>query len=268
MTSSPTEQPAPVPVGISRLQGRRALVTGGGSGIGLASALRLAAEGASVAVVDLRKELAVKVANQIVAAGGSAVGLEADVGDEAAVLAAVAAAAAELDGLDTVVACAGILHIVPTHEMTLNTWELILRVNLTGAFLTVRHALPFLLDAGGGSIVTIGSVASVVAGGYASCYDASKSGLLGFTRAVGVEYADRGIRANCILPGHVATNLKAHSGETMGTRGLSGVARVTAPMTRRADPSELAAVVAFLCSDDSSFMTGSAVAADGGFTSV
>jgi 3-oxoacyl-[acyl-carrier protein] reductase len=196
------------------------------------------------------------------------VDLVADVGEEEAIGAAVASAVARFGGLDTVVACAGIVDAVATHEMTLKAWDLVLRVNLTGAFLTVRHALPYLLEAGSGSIVTVGSVASVVAGGYSSCYDASKSGLLGFTRAVGVEYAERGIRANCVLPGHVATNLKAHSGQATGTGEMSGVARVTPPMSRRADPSELAAVVAFLCSTDSSFITGAAVAADGGFTAV
>lgn len=190
--------------------------------------------------------------------------LKADVSDAPSIAHAVTRAAGELGGLDTIVACAGVLHSEPTHGMSLDVWELVLRVNLTGTFLTVRYGLPHLLEAGGGSIVTIGSVASVVAGGYASCYDASKSGVLGFTRAVAVEYADRGVRANCLCPGHVATKLKAHSGEAIARLGSTSepvpvAGRVSVPASRPADPDEVAAVVAFLCSDDSSFMTGGAV---------
>ncbi len=252
----------------SRLSGRRALVTGGGSGIGRATALRLAAEGASVAVVDVRGRLAEEVVSLVTAAQGQAVGLAGDVSDEHAVRDVVARVVASLGGIDIVVAAAGILHAEPTHTMDLDIWDRVLRVNLTGTFLTVKHTLPSLLAAGGGAVVTIGSIASVVAGGYASCYDASKSGVLGFTRAVAAEYADQAVRANCLCPGHVATSLKSNSAETMGSIGSAIKDRVAAPLARRADPAEVAAVVAFLCSDDSSFMTGTAVMVDGGFTAV
>ena len=251
-----------------RLQRRRAFVTGGGSGIGLASAWRLAAEGAFVAVTDRDGDAARAAAEGIARAGGRAAGLVADVTDERSVANAVARAAEIAGGLDTVVACAGLLHATPTDELSLELWEVTLRVNLTGTFLAVRHCLPHLLDAGGGSIVTIGSVASLVAGGYASCYDASKGGVLQFTRALGAEYADRGIRANCVCPGAVTTNLKATSAAVVGASTFTPPSRVEAPMRRHADPAELAAVVAFLCADDSSFMTGSAVIVDGGFTAV
>jgi NAD(P)-dependent dehydrogenase (short-subunit alcohol dehydrogenase family) len=143
-----------------------------------------------------------------------------------------------------------------------------LRVNLTGTFLPVRECLPHLLEAGGGSVVTIGSAASLIAGGYASSYDAAKGGVLAFTRAIGAEYADRGIRANCICPGRVATNLKATSADALGPPSLAPARRVQAPMERAADAAELAAVVAFLCAADSSFMTASAVVVDGGLTAV
>ncbi|MDT3446907.1 MULTISPECIES: SDR family NAD(P)-dependent oxidoreductase [unclassified Pseudofrankia] len=252
----------------ARLVGRRVLVTGGGSGIGRASVLRLAAEGAAVAVTDLRAESAEAAAEEVARGGGHAVGLPADVADEQSVAAAVRAAAGQFGGLDTVVACAGLLHSAATHETSLDLWEFMLRVNLTGTFLTVKHCLPHLLTAGGGSIVTVGSVASLVAGGWASCYDASKGGVLQFTRAVGAEYADRGIRANCVCPGHIGTNLRAHSTAAVGPPATPPVSRVTAPMNRRADPAEVAGVIAFLCSDDSSFMTSSAVMVDGGFTAV
>lgn len=256
----------------SRLRGRRAFVTGAGSGIGQACALRLAAEGAAVAVADVRADLAKEVAERITSNDGRAAAFTNDVSDEASTAAVVADAASQLGGLDTVVACAGILHAAMTHEMTLEQWQLVIGVNLTGTFLPVKHALPHLLQAGGGSIVTIGSIASVVAGGYAPAYDASKAGVVALTRAVAVQYADRGIRANCVCPGHVATGLKSHSAETMAsvaTRQASAPAqRVQVPMGRRGEPSEIAAVVAFLCSDDSSFMTGATVMVDGGYTIV
>jgi NAD(P)-dependent dehydrogenase (short-subunit alcohol dehydrogenase family) len=237
----------------------RAVVTGGGSGIGLATARRLAGDGAAVAAVDIRFDED--------AARFPVLAIPGDVGDETSIAEAVNRAASQLGGLDAVVACAGVVHAQATHELRLDDWERLLRVNLTGTFLAVKHALPHLLAAGGGSIVTIGSIASVVAGGYAASYDASKSGVLGFTRAVAVEYADRGIRANCVCPGHVATELKAHSAESTGLGG-SVAGRVAVPMPRRADPGEVANVIAFLCSDESSFMTGATLMVDGGFTAV
>jgi NAD(P)-dependent dehydrogenase (short-subunit alcohol dehydrogenase family) len=251
-----------------RLTGRRALVTGAGSGIGRACALRLAREGAVVAVVDLRSSLASETRDAITREGGSAIAVEADVSSETSVALAVTRLVEELGGLDTIVTAAGILQSAATHEMALSLWERMLAVNLTGTFLPVKHGLPHLLDNGGGAIVTIGSVASVVAGGWASSYDASKGGVLQFTRAVGAEYADRGIRANCVCPGAVTTNLRAHSVESLGAPETPSASRVQAPMSRHADPAEIAGAVAFLCSDDSSFMTSSVLMVDGGFTAV
>ena len=257
----------------ARLAGRRAFVSGAGSGIGSAVALRLAAEGAAVAVADVRGELAESVAGMIVAAGGSALAVKVDVADEPSVVGAIKTAVDELGGLDCLATCAGILHAGPTHELDLALWELTLRVNLTGTFLVLRHGIPHLLDAGGGSIVTIGSVASLVAGGWSSSYDASKGGVLQLTRALAVEYAEHGIRANCVCPGAVTTNLKANSEDTVGPRAGTGARpsppkRVQVPIGRHADPAEIAAVVAFLCSDDASFLTGAAVPVDGGHTAV
>ena len=249
-----------------RLAGRRVFVTGAGSGIGRACAQRLAAEGAFVVVSDRDGDAARATLDRIAAV--NALALVADVADEGSVAQAVAAGAEAAGGLDAVVTCAGVLQSAATHETSLDLWDLVLRVNLTGTFVAVRQCLPHLLAAGGGAVVTIGSVASVVAGGYAACYDASKGGVLQFTRAVAAEYAERGVRANCVCPGGVKTGLKATSAQVTGPLQSPNEKWADAPMGRYADPAELAAVVAFLCSDDSSFMTGAAVMVDGGLTAV
>lgn len=246
-------------------------MTGGGSGIGAATVRRLAAEGAAVAVLDVRTKAAEEVAAAVRAAGGSADAITCDVADPASVADAVEVAAATLGGLDAVVPAAGIARAGITHELSLEEWELTLRVNLTGVFLTLRAAIPHLLAAGGGSIVTVGSVASLVAAGQAASYDASKGGVLQLTRAVAAEYADRSIRASCVCPGVVRTGLGANTKALHGrSPGPSiGIAdRMPIPMDRAADPDELAGVIAFLVSDDASFVTGAAIAADGGYTAI
>ncbi len=246
-------------------------MTGAGSGIGAASARRLVAEGASVAALDIRPEAATATIHDTVAGDGAqTIALRVDVADEASVAAAVAATVAGLGGLDTVVASAGVVLAGPTDSLALEEWEAVIRINLTGTFLTLKYALPHLCASGRGAIVTIGSVASMVAAGRASSYDASKGGVLQLTRAVAVEYADRGVRANCVCPGVTATSLAATSQSITGKGQPTEPPplRVRVPMDRVADPDEIAAVAAFLCSDDASFVTGAAIAADGGYTAV
>ena len=255
-----------------QLAGRRALVTGAGSGIGAACVRQLTDQGAAVAALDVRSGAAEEVVAPLRASGGRVAAIQCDVGDEAAVSAAAQAAAAALGGLDTVVAAAGIAPPSRTHEISLEQWENVIRINLTGVFLTIRHTLGLLIEAGSGSIVTIGSVASLVAAGTSSVYDASKGGVLQLTRAIAAEYADEGIRANCVCPGVVATGLRANSetihGPVTSVVEAPTAERIRRPIARRADPHEIASVVAFLCSDAASFMTGAAVPVDGGYTSV
>lgn len=250
-------------------------MTGGGSGIGRACALAIAAQGGTVAVADIRDQRAAEVAQEIRQQGGSALALGVDVGEETAVADAVEQCQREFGGLDAVVANAGIVTVGAVHELTLADWELVLRVNLTGTFLTLKHTLPLLIEGGGGSIVTMGSVSSVVvgAGGSAASYKAAKGGVLQLTRSVAVEYASDGIRANCVCPGFVATDIANHAKElqpvttTRSTRPRPDIV-TRPPISRAADPGEIAGVVVFLLSDEASFMTGSAVMADGGYTAI
>jgi len=254
---------------LRRLEMRRAIVTGAASGIGLACVRRLLAEGASVVASDARRD-ALDAALADLEPRPHA--LTCDVGSREDVEKAMTSVVRLLGGLDVVVSCAGIVRTEPTHAMSLEQWDSVIRINLTGTFLVIKHAIPHLRAAGGGSIVTIGSVGSIVAAGRCSAYDASKGGVLQLTRAVAVEYVDEGIRANCVLPGVVRTSLAATSAQLHGPMDTqttrSPALRLRIPMDRAAEPDEIAAVVAFLASDDASFITGTAMPADGGYTAI
>jgi NAD(P)-dependent dehydrogenase (short-subunit alcohol dehydrogenase family) len=254
------------------LGGRRAVVTGAGSGIGRSIALRLAREGASVAVADVRGPAAEAVCAEILAEDGNAIALQCDVGDPADVSSTMVRASDALDGIDTLVACAGIAFPAHTHQTEIDEWDAIVRVNLTGVFLAVRHALPHMLAANSGAIVTIGSIASLVAAGNNSAYEASKGGVLMFTRAVAAEYAEQGIRANCICPGLIQTDLGKNTRTLLGDSPAEGrpliAERVQVPIAGRSSPEAIAAAAAYLCSDDASFITGIALPVDGGYTAI
>ena len=192
-----------------RLTGRRALVSGGGSGIGRAAALRLAREGAAIAVTDKRISLCEKTAEEIRSAGGEAISIACDVGSEQDVAEAVRQTVEAFGGLDSLFANAGTAGSGWIHDLELADWEYVLRVNLSGVFLCAKHCIPHMLSNGSGAVVTTGSIASVVvgAGGSAASYAASKGGVLQLTRQIAVDYGKQGIRANCVCPGAVKTSL-------------------------------------------------------------
>jgi NAD(P)-dependent dehydrogenase (short-subunit alcohol dehydrogenase family) len=254
------------------LAGRVALVTGGGSGIGEATCHTLAEAGAAVAVVDVRGEPARLVAERIAANGGRALALTADVSDEEAISAAVARATAELGGLNVVFANAGINGMqTPIDEMTLDEWNATLGPNLTGVFLTVKHSIPHLRAAGGGSIIMTASVNGNTLfslPGY-SAYSTSKAGVVAFMKMAALELARWEIRVNAILPGAIQTNI----GERTYRRNLDRVdygfrqpAKWPPLRGESAQPSEVADLVLFLASDASRYITGADVLIDAAYT--
>lgn len=243
------------PDGGADLAGHRAIVTGGGAGIGAATARRLAARGALVAVLDRVADAASAVADEI---GG--VAITVDVSDPTATTEAVAAAAAALGGLTDVVANAGVGINKPLHRYRDEEWALVVGVNLNGTFHTLRAAIPLLLDAGGGSIVTIASLnASRPLQGEAP-YSAAKAGIVNLTRTAALEYAPT-IRANCVSPGMIATALTA---VITDDPDFTAVAEEGTPLRRIGTADEVAEVVAFLCSDGAAYITGQELVVDGG----
>jgi NAD(P)-dependent dehydrogenase (short-subunit alcohol dehydrogenase family) len=252
----------------AKLTDKVALVTGGGSGIGEGACHALARAGASVAVVDVRDQPARAVADRIQADGGRALALVADVGDEQQMRRAIAQTVEAFGGLHVVFANAGINGMqCPIEEMTLDEWQATINTNLTGTFLAVKHSIPHLRAAGGGSIIVTSSInGSRLFGlpGYA-CYSTSKAGQVTFTKMAAIELARWGIRVNVILPGGVRTNIaeRTHRRNLEPvTYGISMPASWPPLHGRPASPDEIANLVVFLASDDSSYMTGAEIVID------
>jgi NAD(P)-dependent dehydrogenase (short-subunit alcohol dehydrogenase family) len=241
------------------------VVTGGGSGIGRATAEQAAREGAAVAVVDRAAENAEETAATVVAAGGRAIAYPCDVGDDAAVAETVARAGRDLGRVTGVVTAAGIFHgpdLQPAHLVTVDDFMHVLRVNLVGTFAVIKHALPMLID-GGGSIVTIASTAAIRGHGFGAGYSASKGGVDALTRLLAVQYGASGVRANCICPGGVDTPM---TGGTFATEEAIARAKKRVPIGRYAQASDIGDVAIFLLSDNARYVTGQTVPVDGGAT--
>ncbi|WP_418956667.1 SDR family NAD(P)-dependent oxidoreductase [Streptomyces tritici] len=258
---------------MNRYEGRRALITGGGSGIGQATVLRLLAEGGTVVAADV-SEAGLK---DTVAKAGEAAGrlttLVVDIADENSVRAGVAAAVEALGGLDVLVNAAGILRSSHTHETSLDAFERVVRVNLTGTFLVIREAIPALLRGHDAAVVNFSSTSAMFAHPYMAAYAASKGGVQSMTHALAAEYAKQGIRFTAVQPGSISSGMtdgSGASGQSAGP-GLPEDADMSlfmklAPALGQgfAGPETVAGVVAMLASEDGKFVTGTEVRIDGG----
>jgi len=241
-----------------RLDGKVAIVTGAGSGIGRAIATALHAEGAAIVAADIsgnEKALADEL-------GERAVAVRADVTEGSDVAAMVDAARAAFGGLHVMVNNAGIDGTMgPIADCSEENFDRVIAVNLKGVFLGMKHALPVMVAGGGGSVVNIASAAGLVGFPMLPAYCASKGGVVQLTRAGALEYAAAGVRVNAICPGVIDTPLTAGIDP-----GMTDAATAMTPLGRLGRPSEIAALAVFLASDESSYMTGAAVSIDGGFT--
>jgi len=248
-----------------QLANRTAVITGAASGIGRASALRFALEGAHVAIWDIRKDRIDEAVAEIRAAGGRADGFEVDIANAASVESAASATISALGNVTVIMNNAGVLDdyatVLDTDEAL---WDWTFGVNLKGMFLVTRALLPSMLAAGGGAIVNTASVSAFIAGGGGISYTTSKHGVIGFTRQMASDYAHQGVRVNAIAPGAVETGMTA---DILNNEELPVVhALREAPAGRHAQPSELANVALFLASDEASFVHGAVYIADGGWT--
>jgi meso-butanediol dehydrogenase / (S,S)-butanediol dehydrogenase / diacetyl reductase len=265
---------SPEPVGqhggaeaaMNRFSDKAVVVTGGAHGIGRASALRFASEGARVAVVDLRGDLAEQVAAECQQAGGQGLAYQADVSDPDQVAATVEQIAARLRGIDVVHLNAGRLSAGTVLEVPLAEWQRIFAVNVTGMFLFARSAIPVMRAGGGGAIVTTGSISGMFGEPALSAYTASKAAVVNLTRSMAIDFARDGIRINCVCPGWVDTgfNDPQFEHDNLSEQDIEELIDRTVPMGRQGLPEEMAAAVAFLGSADASYITGQTLLVDGG----
>jgi NAD(P)-dependent dehydrogenase (short-subunit alcohol dehydrogenase family) len=252
---------------MERLEGKRAIVTGAGAGIGRAIALRLSAEGARVALADVDEGAARGVAREIEEAGGEALVRRTDVTDASEVEALVRATVGEWGGLDVMVNNAGV-GVAATAEGTSEAdWDRLMTVNLKGTFLGIKYAVPAIRDSGGGSIVNMSSIAALVGLPDRAAYCAAKGGILALSRAAAADHVAEGVRINCIAPGTVDTpwvdRITSSYDDPAEARAKMEARQ---PHGRLVTPEEIAAMAAYLASDESASCVGACMVVDGGMT--
>ena len=255
--------------GTGRLHGRSTIVTGGASGMGAASAKLFAAEGAKVAVVDINGAGARTVAADIVAGGGTAIAVQADLTDKMAVDAAVKAAEEAHGPCTALFNVAGGMVIKPFLELTRGDWDGLMAKNVTSMFLMTQAVMPGMLRAGGGSIVCMSSISAIYATPTEVAYNASKGACHMLARSVGVEFRDRNVRVNTVCPGFIDTPHGRAEIRDLTSHGVDCTeADIVKAQGRLGRPVDIANVALFLLSDEASFVTCAHVTADGGFSAV
>jgi len=254
-----------------RLKDKVAIITGAASGIGKASAIVFGREGAKVMCADVNGEGAEATARQIADTSGEAASIRVDVASEPDVQEMISATVSRWGRLDVLYNNAGIGFGMPVTEVSVEDWDRLMNINLKGVFLGCKHAIPEMLKNGGGSIVNTASDAGLIGTAMLSTYCASKGGVVMLTKSLAVEWAQQGIRVNCVCPGVIRTPILdsfiAQARRVQGASPEDVWKRMAAahPMNRVGEPEEVGKAVAFLASDDASFITGVALSVDGGF---
>jgi NAD(P)-dependent dehydrogenase (short-subunit alcohol dehydrogenase family) len=247
------------------LTGKRALITGGASGIGKATAMLFAREGAAISVVDLDEDGGSKVARAIQDEAGRAVFVAADVTLDADCRRAVQQTVSELGGLDILFNNAGIIRRATVAELTEADWDKVMAVNVKSIFLMSRHSVPVLASAGGGVIINTASGWGLVGGPRAAAYCASKGAVVLLTKAMAIDHGPQGIRVNCICPGDTETPMLRDEARQLGQPAERFLAEAAdRPLGRIGTPDEIARAALYLASDASSYVTGTALVVDGG----
>lgn len=252
-------------MGLGRLAGKSALVTGAAFGIGRATAVTFADEGARLVLQDIQDGPVRALADDLRATGAEVQVVVGDIANEADVRAAIDAAVAAYGRLDTVVANAGIIPLGDVTESTAEDWDRVMAVDGRGMFLTCKYAIEAMLRTGGGSIVCLSSISGVAGQKRQSTYGPAKFVATGITRHLAIEWADKAIRINAVAPGTINTErVQSLPDEPGGAEYLEAIKRAH-PMARIGDPSEVAKAILFLASDDASFITGAILPVDGGY---
>jgi NAD(P)-dependent dehydrogenase (short-subunit alcohol dehydrogenase family) len=251
---------------MGRLEGKSVIITGAGSGIGRAASLLFAREGAKLIIVD-RSESVMETEKLVSDAGGSIEAMQADAGSEADVKAFIDRAVSKYGKLDAIWANAGVSGgLVPLAEQTVEHWQEILRINLIGPFLAIKHAIPHMIAQKSGSIVCTASVAGLKSGASGHPYGASKAGVISLVQTTAYSLSGTGVRINAVCPGLIETGMTKPIFDNAKQRGTDGKIGQLNPLKRAGQPHELAAMGLFLASDDASYVNGQAIPVDGGLT--
>ena len=251
---------------MGRLEGKSVIITGAGSGIGRAATLLFAKEGAKLIAVD-RTEAVKEVVAEVKKAGGTAEALTADAGSEKDVIAFIDRALKDYGKLDAIWANAGVSGgLVPLAEQTVEHWQDVLRVNLIGPFLAIKHSIPHMTKQGFGSIICTASVAGLKAGASGHPYGASKAGVISLVQTTAYSLSGTGVRINAVCPGLIETGMTKPIFDRAKERGTSDKIGQLNPLKRPGQPHELAAMGLFLASDEASYVNGQAIPVDGGLT--